>query len=149
MVLLCPSNGQLGVFYLYISNPMEALKTIFGFFQDYWGGILVFALLVVFILKVVDVLGRIFGWGIYKDLKYNSKDGLQYLILEFFIKIVNDFRHLLAIIVFLIFGFSLIYFVTYPDIAYEERLDGLKTVVAVLGGLTGSIIGYYFGEARG
>ncbi len=74
---------------------------------------------------------------------------LRYLITEALTKIINDFRHLLALILVLIFGGALGYslFEAGPDLANIK--EALQSVSASLGGLIGSIIGYYFGESKG
>lgn len=71
---------------------------------------------------------------------------LRFVIADFFVKVIDDFRHLLALLILLIFavilGAVLVWAPTFKDVK-----DGLQAVVAALGGLVGSIIGYYFGES--
>ena len=72
------------------------------------------------------------------------------MIVEFFAGIVNDFRHLLAIALTLVFAGAI---VAVFLIAHQNRYsieifkEGLQIVVATLGGLIGSVVGYYFGES--
>lgn len=73
---------------------------------------------------------------------------LRYLITEALTKIINDFRHLLALIVVLIFGLALAYALYEGGGDMEKIKEALQAVTATLGGLVGSIIGYYFGESK-
>lgn len=81
---------------------------------------------------------------------------LRYIFSEATVKIINDFRHLLALIVVLIFAIALGYSLwkaasvetsaDSPSVV-DNMKEALQAVVATLGGLVGSIIGYYFGES--
>jgi hypothetical protein len=69
----------------------------------------------------------------------------------FFTTIIDDFRNFLALVLMGIFVLAMV-LMLWPSLASEEGTydnlkDGLQTVVACLGGLVGSIIGYYFGES--
>lgn len=73
--------------------------------------------------------------------------GLRYLVADGLVKIINDFRHLLALIIVSIFGLA-VFWTLYqvgPDV--DDMKEVLQAVAATLGGLVGSIIGYYFGES--
>lgn len=81
---------------------------------------------------------------------------LRFIFSEAAVKIINDFRHLLALVIVLIFAFALGYslikaasIATNPSspTTIENMKEALQAVVATLGGLVGSIIGYYFGES--
>jgi hypothetical protein len=75
---------------------------------------------------------------------------IRYMIVKFLIEIINDFKHVLAILLTLMFVitvFSIIYFALFKQENFATFKDGLQVVVASLGGLVGSIIGYYFGES--
>lgn len=74
---------------------------------------------------------------------------LRYLITEALTKIINDFRHLLALILVLIFGGALGYSLFEAGPRLADIKEALQSVSASLGGLIGSIIGYYFGESKG
>ena len=65
-----------------------------------------------------------------------------------FAKVVDDFRHLLALGVLLLFAFSLIWGLLLAGENVDPMLSVLQTVVGVFGGLTGVIAGFYFGEGR-
>ncbi|MDP3856631.1 MAG: hypothetical protein Q8Q73_02600 [Stagnimonas sp.] len=106
-------------------------------------------------------LAWIFGIGRFRTpITSDSEpsENLAYVVSAAVIRIINDFRHLLALIIVLIFAFALAYVLWIagePKEAgdklsqIEQIKEGLQAVVATLGGLVGSIIGYYFGESRG
>ena len=74
---------------------------------------------------------------------------VRFVVADFFVKIINDFRHLLALLIVLLFALAL-FTAMWPGISKQEVgliKDGLQAVAAALGGLVGSIIGYYFGES--
>jgi hypothetical protein len=77
------------------------------------------------------------------------QEDLRFVTAEFFVRLINDFRHLLALVV--VFMFALVLFAAMlpglrnGDIATIK--EGLQAVAAALAGLIGSIIGYYFGES--
>lgn len=73
---------------------------------------------------------------------------LRYLVTEALTKIINDFRHLLALILVVIFAAALAYSLGRAE-DLDEIKEALQAVAATLGGLVGSIIGYYFGESKG
>lgn len=70
-----------------------------------------------------------------------------------FIKIVDDFRHFLALMLLAVFFLTLFLVVligwhrSAGDRTIEAVTDGIQLVVAALGGLVGSIVGYYYGES--
>ena len=77
------------------------------------------------------------------------------LLTNFFTTIISEFRHLLALLIFLLFAFILSYAVYVashgqgrtPADLIDDMSKVIQAVVASLGGLVGSIIGYYFGES--
>src|SRR5688572_21897045 len=90
----------------------------------------------------------IFGWGRFGRASGTDRD-LRVVITDFFVKIIDDFRHLLALALVIIFLTTLVVMlwpgIVKGDIAMME--SALKAVVASMGGLIGTIIGYYFGES--
>lgn len=68
------------------------------------------------------------------------------IIADFLARLINDFRHLLALVIVVIF-FSLVFYSMAMSDKFEEKMDALQMVMASFGGLLGSIIGYYFGES--
>ena len=65
---------------------------------------------------------------------------------DILVRLVTDFRHLFALAIFLFFV-SLIFYAMEKSQTFEQKMDALQMVIASLGGLLGSIIGYYFGES--
>ena len=94
----------------------------------------------------------IFGWGRFtRSAAGTGRQELRVVVTDFLVKIIDDFRHLLALIVVLVFVVVLA-IVLWPgmmgaNVASME--EGLKSVVASLGGLIATILGYYFGESAG
>ena len=108
--------------------------------------------IVFFVILVAIVTCWTFGWGRFSrdaaDVRSKSEN-LRYLITEALTKIINDFRHLLALILVLIFGGALVYTLVQAGGEMEKIKEALQAVTSTLGGLVGSIIGYYFGESKG
>ncbi len=92
------------------------------------------------------------GWGRFaRSASGPGRQELRVVVTDFLVKIIDDFRHLLALIVVLVFVVVLVV-VLWPgmmggNVASME--EGLKSVVASLGGLIATILGYYFGESAG
>jgi len=108
------------------------------------------ASLLAVVMALTVILLWAFGVGRFRrPLNAPHTAALRYLITEALTKIINDFRHLLALILVLIFGGALGYslFEAGPNLANIK--EALQSVSASLGGLIGSIIGYYFGESKG
>lgn len=100
----------------------------------------------------VQWISWVFEFGRFKRKEQKEGEGkgaaLRFVITEAAVKLVNDFRHLLALLIVGIFGGALFYVLGKANGA-TEMWEALKTVTATLGGIVASIIGYYFGEARG
>jgi hypothetical protein len=80
-----------------------------------------------------------------------NRPALRYTLTDFMMMLVNDFRHLLALVVVLLFA-AMMFFAVWPGLANSDAAqvaDGVQTVTAAMGGLLGSIIGYYFGAMAG
>jgi hypothetical protein len=135
------------------------MTRLFSFFQEYRVGILVFFLSLGGIAVLIQWFAWIFAKGRFGKIPTTSGgrgEGLRYLFSEATVKIINDFRHLLALIIVLIFAVALGYALwkaasveTNAGSAsvIDNMKEALQAVVATLGGLVGSIIGYYFGES--
>src|SRR5262245_22643659 len=124
------------------------------------------ALILVFLLLVLMVVIRetfwLLGWGRYKrtaqDLKTDKTTGggdpnriWSFFATTFIAKTISEFRHLLALLIFLLVAGAVILSVL-PGLLIldvDRMAEGLESVAAALGGLVGSIIGYYFGEQVG
>jgi len=135
------------------------MSNLFTFLQTYRSGILLLLFALIVLTGVIQWLAWIFGKGRFgKDMTAGSK-ALSVAISEAIFKIINEFRHLLALLVFMVFSFALAYALIKAaslqadtnSTVINNMKEALQGVVATLGGLVGSIIGYYFGEssARG
>ncbi len=93
----------------------------------------------------------IFGWGRFSPENMAATTGirkpLRRVMGELFFNLVNDFRHLLALVIVLIFALILGYAVFRAGTQMDDITKALQAVVATLGGLVGSLLGYYFGES--
>jgi hypothetical protein len=122
-----------------------------NYFWDNRGGFLVaFAALVAACL-LLNWIAWIFRWGRFAQTRVAAAptQPLRFLAGNFFVEIINDFRHFLALVMVLLFAVAL-FVAMYPGLVageIEAIKDGVQAVAAALGGLIGSIIGYYFGES--
>lgn len=133
------------------------MTTLFSFLQEYRAGIWVFLGILGAIALLVQWFAWIFAKGRFGVTKPPSNDraGLRYIFSDLTVKIINEFRHLLALIVVVIFAGALTYSLwkagsmaaSDSTSVIDNLKEALQAVVATLGGLVGSIIGYYFGES--
>ncbi len=105
-----------------------------------------------FVLFILMIFIQWFCWttgiGRFKNItKRDERSALRYVIADMLAKIINDFRHLLALVLVLIFAASLAYAMINAGDAQGSISDALQSVTSTLGGLLGAIIGYYFGES--
>ena len=146
---------------------------LFDFFQQHKTGIFVLLIALVavsflFLWSCQKVLW-LFGWGRFQQARVPGvsqpgssaaavsgapvESSLGVVITAFFAKLIDEFRHLLALLIFLLFAGVLIYGVAVAGGDGQAHIDNIEkviqVVVASLGGLVGSIMGYYFGEASG
>jgi len=120
------------------------------FLQDNGNGIFVLFLTLLGIGVLVNYSLWLFGIGRFSGASAIPKEKkLNFVITEAAFKLINDFRHLLALILVVVFSGVLSYAVYISHGQVDALKDSLQAVMATLGGLIGSIIGYYFGEARG
>jgi hypothetical protein len=98
---------------------------------------------------IVQWFAWIWGLGRFGRSEQSSPPdkALRFVFSQAAIKIIDDFRHLLALVLVLIFAFVLGYSMLRAGKEAGVMQDSLQAVVANLGGLIGSIIGYYFGES--
>jgi hypothetical protein len=72
--------------------------------------------------------------------------GIRHIMADLLVKVIDDFRHLLALIVMLVFALTLGYALVTASTV--EQVSGLlQAVTSAFGGIVGAIIGYYFGES--
>jgi hypothetical protein len=124
------------------------------FVADHRSGIWVLLVTLVVLCVVLQWCCWIFRLGRFRvDAVMGTRqpNPLRFVVAEFFVRLINDFRHLLALIV--VFMFALALFTAMMPGMLDRDLnsmkDGLQAVAAALAGLIGSIIGYYFGESAG
>ena len=124
------------------------MQKLLDFLSSNATGILMFVIIVFVALYAMNSIAKIFSWGRYKRLNQEAEanSALYYGVSVFFVNLINDFKHLLALVIVLIFTGLIIYSMA-AGTNFTEKLDALKLVIASLGGLLGSIIGYYFGES--
>jgi hypothetical protein len=111
-------------------------------------GILVLLLILIATGALVNWVLYMFGWGRYHG-PVSTDSKLIYVLANFFVKIIDDFRHLLALLIAIVFAAAL-FTAMWPGMMKQDvKLiqEGLQGVAAALSGLLGSVIGYYFGES--
>jgi hypothetical protein len=112
------------------------------------GGILLLLLCLIFLAFLAQWFAWIFSIGRFNRSQVRlSGNSLRFVFSEAAVKLINDFRHLLALVMVLIFAFALGYAMIEARTSLADMKEALQAVVATLGGLVGSIIGYYFGES--
>lgn len=133
-----------------------ALPPSFDFFQflaDNRTGILVFFLGLFALAMLFQWFAWIFGLGRFRRKKEEADattartQSLRYIITDLFVKIITEFRHLLALIIITMFALALARAMYVAGTNIDQVKEAMQVVVATLGGLVGSIIGYYFGES--
>ena len=106
---------------------------------------------VLLILYAIDRIAYISGIGRYKNpaTRIPTKGGnIAFVFVDLLVKIITDFRHFLALVLVLIFAGALLYACYNSNGDIEKLSKALQAVVSTLGGLIGSIVGYYFGESK-
>ena len=130
------------------------MTSILDFLSENTHGFAVLVGILFFLTLLLHWTSWLFNWGRFgKSKAKTDSDGrpsIRYMATEFITGIINDFRHILASTLTLVFVVALlsVLFITWRnDFDIEVFKDGLQAVVASLGGLIGSVIGYYFGES--
>ncbi len=131
-------------------TPTGSTSAFFNYLDVNRNGIFVLLLCFLVAVLLVQWVAWISASGRFKLPKSpltTSRQNLRYLLAEVAAKIIDEFRHLLALVIVVIFAFTLTFVLiqTRRDIGMMK--EGLQVVVATLGGLVGSLIGYYFGES--
>lgn len=128
------------------------MEELFTTLETYRTGIFVLVLLCFVFLLLLDWVMRILSLGKYKrSLRVSIRSearqsGFLFLMGELLSKIITDFRHFLAILLLIIFGIALFLAIDFAK-NVEDLSKALQSVMATLGTLIGSIIGYYYGES--
>lgn len=111
-------------------------------------GLAVFVLLAGTLALFVQWIAWIFNLGRFKARPPAERTvQLRFVFADFLVKIIDDFRHLLALVLLLIFAGTLAAVLNWGAKDFAQVKEGLQVVMATFGGLLGSIIGYYFGES--
>jgi hypothetical protein len=67
-------------------------------------------------------------------------------------KLISEFKHFLALVIMVVFlvAIVLVVIAAWPKASgdLDKLYNGIQVVVASMGGLVGSVVGYYFGEAK-
>lgn len=128
-----------------LQGPDESwVATFLEALGDNYRGILVLLLALAVLAFIIDRLAKTFNWGRYDSYEDGTGD-ITYLISQFFTKIINDFRHFLALILVIFLLTIMLVSLVYGS-SNSDRLETFQAVVSSLMGLLGSVVGYYFGE---
>lgn len=120
------------------------------FLDSVWnqrGGIFVLLAGIIVLAVVLRYLAFIFRWGRFREMPVKPESAVGYVVAQFFANLINDFRHFLALILVLIFAGALAVGLIVSPHDVPGLTGALQAVTSTLGGLIGSIIGYYFGES--
>jgi hypothetical protein len=126
------------------------MNAFLTFLETHQIGILLMLLILLVLTLMTHWLAWAFAYGRFRNVPpapTDRKQDLRFVLSDAAVKIINDFRHLLALIIILIFAFALIFSLIHWRGSIAEMKDALQAVVSAFGGLVGSIIGYYFGVA--
>ena len=125
------------------------MGAFFDFLGRYWGGITVLLVTLLVFAALIHWMTWVFAAGRFRTTRPRAAVSLPYVIAQFFVNIINDFRHLLAVAVVFVFAFTILIamWAGFRAEAMDGLIEGLQAAGATLGGLVGSIIGYYFGES--
>lgn len=121
---------------------------ILGFLEQNRNSIFLLLLLLFAIGLFMQWMAYVLGRGRYSG-DHRGGQSVGYVAGTFFATIINDFRHLLALVVMGVFAITL-FAAMLPGLQagdMEMIKEGVTVVAAAMGGLIGSIIGYYFGES--
>lgn len=129
-----------------MGNPLEFMSA---------NGSALFAtlLFMVGLLILTQWLFWVAGWGRF-SAEARSKRGdepnrspIRHVIADLFVKVIDDFRHLLALIIVIMFAMTLVYALYIAGTNVDNITKALQAVTGTLSGVIGVIIGYYFGES--
>jgi ABC-type multidrug transport system permease subunit len=135
------------------------MEEFFTFLDKHVTGVLLLILMLIAVNLSVNWYAKLFNWGKYKSQNVGNgpvqmnQENVGYVVAKFFANIIDDFRHFLALFLVIIFFSLLIYsmYISSDTALHKEQFNQMKEmlqlVLASLGGLLGSIIGYYFGES--
>jgi hypothetical protein len=121
------------------------------FLQTHTTGILLLIAIALTLLIIIQWLAWIFRLGRFSasPSRTPGREGIRYIVMDLIVKIIDDFRHFLALLIVVLFFLALGYALLRAGSDVEAISDALQAVSSALGGLIGAIIGYYFGESAG
>lgn len=124
---------------------MDAFLT---YLETHDKGIMMLILLSVIFVIILRWLFQIFGIGKYSNRKAEKaqNNSITFILTRSLVNIVDDFRHFLALLIVILFV-GLIIAAMWSGDNFDDRMEAMQLVIASLGGLLGSIIGYYYGES--
>lgn len=111
-------------------------------------GIWVLIVVIFFGILAAQWLFWILRWGRFRQEPPKEKS-IRFILAELATNIINEFRHLLALVLVLLFGAVLAFGLVKAGSDAGKISAVLQAVASSLGGLIGAIIGYYFGESAG
>jgi len=125
------------------------MSDFFVYLETHRVGILIALLCLVGLVAIVQWLTWLFSKGRFSSevYKMSRPSSMRFIVSEFGVKIINEFGHLIALIILFIFSFTLIFAMFQTRGNPAEMRDSLQTIVSSLGGLVGAVIGYYFNSA--
>ena len=112
------------------------MEDFFKFFENNYAGIIYFLLSLVVVILIVQWIAWVFSLGRFKDQKLSPgrrSDRLRFLIADLMVKIINDFRHFLALIMVAIFGLVLAYALIKYAKNSADVTDVLQAVISTIG----------------
>ena len=137
----------------------SGIADLLPYLADNKVGIFVIFAILFAVAFLVQWLSWVFGWGRFKpDTSQASPDSqsrstIRLIIADLFVKVIDDFRHLLALLIVVLFAFALIYVLIVSQYGDATKIDNInkamQAVTGTLGGIIGVILGYYFGESAG
>jgi membrane protein DedA with SNARE-associated domain len=125
------------------------MEAFFTFLETHSTGVMLLILLLVTFVVIIRWLFQIFAIGKYSNRKVDREQdtSITYIITRSLVNIVDDFRHFLALLIVILFVILIIASMWAGRGDFDNVMEAMQLVIASLGGLLGSIIGYYYGES--
>ena len=120
------------------------MEEILKIFENHIGGTVMLLLTIMVLLFVFKSILQSFGIGKGYYKKLEGKLKRQAVVSHIIIRIVNEFRHLLAS--FVILSFILIIVLIIIVVESNEKMDALRLGLTSFSGILGTIVGFYFSE---
>ncbi|MBX2826808.1 MAG: hypothetical protein KTR22_01515 [Flavobacteriaceae bacterium] len=133
------------------------------FLEKHSTGVLLLILILFAVVLTVRWLFQVFAIGKYRTFHTytnekgekkvvkakdkNTSTSITYILTQSLINIVDDFRHFLALLIVILFVILISISMWASKDNFDNMMEAMQLVIASLGGLLGSIIGYYYGES--